>query len=129
MTVAELLQRMSSRELAQWQVYASQEPLGDARADLRAGSICATLVNLQRKPGTRPYTPGDMSLRFRTGARRVASTDKVAAVMRMLRKPTTEQADSTVITATVGPAAPDKPVGTTGAPGRDSGPYSGREGG
>lgn len=50
MTVSELEQRMSSRELIEWQAYAELEPFGDMRADLRMGIQTAALVRVWADP-------------------------------------------------------------------------------
>lgn len=41
--------------------YASLEPFGEERADLRAGIICSVMANLQSDPKKRkkPFTPVD----------------------------------------------------------------------
>lgn len=58
MTVSELEQRMSSRELIEWQAYAELEPFGDMRADLRMGIQTAALVRLWADPKkSRTITP------------------------------------------------------------------------
>jgi hypothetical protein len=64
--VAELKQRMSAQEWAAWQLYDAMEPVGDRRADLRAGSICATLANVHRDEEKKrtPFTPEDFVLQF-----------------------------------------------------------------
>src|SRR5262245_59737592 len=36
---------MSSVEFAEWMAYDAIEPIGEPRADLRAGLICSTIVN------------------------------------------------------------------------------------
>lgn len=54
MTVAELLARVSSRELSEWMAYAQIEPFGEERADLRAGVVAATVANTARDPKKRP---------------------------------------------------------------------------
>lgn len=61
MTVSELLNRISSRELAEWQAYDQIDPIGEARADLRAGIVASTVANVNRDPKkrTRPYKPAD----------------------------------------------------------------------
>lgn len=61
MTVAELGERMSSRELSEWMAYYEVEPFGDERGDLRSGVIAATIANVNRDPKQRkkPYTPLD----------------------------------------------------------------------
>jgi hypothetical protein len=46
MTVDGMLSGMSSIELTEWMAYYELEPFGEERADLRAGSIAAPLLNL-----------------------------------------------------------------------------------
>ena len=45
MTVRELENRISSRELAEWMAYYSIEPFGEQREDYRAGLVAATVAN------------------------------------------------------------------------------------
>jgi|TARA_Y100000034_G_scaffold28640_2_gene34441 hypothetical protein len=59
MTVAELGRRMSSRELAEWRAFDALEPLGEPRADYRAGVIAATIANVHRGKRTRAFEPKD----------------------------------------------------------------------
>ena len=63
MTVAELLERISSRELAEWQAYYMLEPFGEERKDLRAGTISATVANIARGE-QKPFQPSDFMPRF-----------------------------------------------------------------
>lgn len=71
MTVAELLDRISAEELAAWQVFHERiEPIGERRADLRAGVIAATVANAAPAPeGTKreQYRPEDFALQFDQG--------------------------------------------------------------
>lgn len=53
MTVAEMLARMSSVEFSEWIAFNAIEPLGDERADLRAGIITAVLANYISQLGAR----------------------------------------------------------------------------
>jgi len=64
MTVSELLHRISSRELTEWQAYYGVEPFGEDRADLRAGIVASTVANVFRKSGTSPYKAQDFMPRF-----------------------------------------------------------------
>jgi len=64
MPVAEMLVRISSRELSEWAVYYDLEPFGEERADLRAGTVAATMANTSRRKGRRPYKPADFMPRF-----------------------------------------------------------------
>ena len=59
MTVAELLQRVSSRELGEWMAYERIEPFGETRADLRVGMLTSLTANINRKKGATPFTPQD----------------------------------------------------------------------
>lgn len=56
-----MLDRMSSHELTEWMAYASIEPFGEDRADLRAGMISSVIANTNRDPKKRaePYEPID----------------------------------------------------------------------
>ena len=54
----ELLQRLTSRQLAEWKAFAAIEDLGESRADMRAGMICATIANVHRDPKrSEPFDP------------------------------------------------------------------------
>ena len=64
MTVRELLARMDSRELAEWQAYYRLEPFGQERADLRAGIVASTLANIHRDPKRKAFAPEDFMPRF-----------------------------------------------------------------
>lgn len=63
-SVAQLLNTFSAKELREWQIYSLIEPFGEERADLRTGIIASILVNLQRKKGTRAYTASDFMPKF-----------------------------------------------------------------
>lgn len=54
-----LLATLSSRQIAEWMVFFSIEgPIGEERADLRAGIIASTLANVNRGKG-KPFRPTD----------------------------------------------------------------------
>jgi hypothetical protein len=88
MTVEEMLDRMSAREFAAWVVFDRQvEPIGDRRADLRAGGIAATIANVFRdeKKKREPFTPEECALTFRDlDEQRAETTANNAAKMKML---------------------------------------------
>ena len=71
MTVAELLSRVSSRELSEWMVYYEQEPFGEERGDLRAGIVASTVANANRDPKKqkKPFTAQDFMPSFEGGGR------------------------------------------------------------
>ena len=55
------VEEFSSRDVAEWMAYASIEPFGEERADLRAGIIASVIANVNRDPKKRatPFTPQD----------------------------------------------------------------------
>lgn len=59
MTVTELLQRTTSRELTEWMLYERVEPFGERGAYLRAGIVAATIVNAQSGRSGEPAQPDD----------------------------------------------------------------------
>lgn len=66
MTVGELLERVSSRELTEWEAYYGIEPFGQERGDLQAGVVASVMANAWSDPKKRKreYGPGDFVLRF-----------------------------------------------------------------
>ncbi|MEM6560043.1 MAG: hypothetical protein AAF656_00450 [Planctomycetota bacterium] len=62
MTVRELLARTDSRELAEWMAYFDLDPWGEQRADLRAGTIAATVANAHHPRGR--FKPSDFMPKF-----------------------------------------------------------------
>lgn len=59
MTVRELLERIDSRELAEWQAYWTLEPWGEERADQRIAELTVRVANYLRAEGQPPYTLTD----------------------------------------------------------------------
>lgn len=54
-TVEELLDRVSSAELTEWQAFDACEPIGGYRIDYNAAMMCALFANANRKKGTQPF--------------------------------------------------------------------------
>lgn len=62
-----MLARMPYRIYREWQTYATIEPFGDERADLRAGIVASTIANcLARKKGRPAFRPADFMPLFET---------------------------------------------------------------
>lgn len=59
MTVRELLARIDSRELVEWQIYYGLEPWGTETEDYRAAIVASTIANVNRDPKKqrRPLAP------------------------------------------------------------------------
>lgn len=57
--VAELQERVSSHDFAEYWVYFNLEPWGIEREDLRAGIVASTIANANRDPKKKaqPFTP------------------------------------------------------------------------
>jgi hypothetical protein len=64
MTVSDLLTRITSRELTEWQEYAKIEPFGEERADIRAAEICMVIANANRGKDQKALSLNDFLLRF-----------------------------------------------------------------
>lgn len=62
MTVEELGDKMSARELAEWRVYYDLEPFGDCRADYNTGLLASMLANMFRDKGKKVAQPIDFML-------------------------------------------------------------------
>jgi len=59
MTVAEMLSRMSSRELTEWMIFYGMEPFGFEAEYLGHAQTSATLVNINKKKGSKSATAKD----------------------------------------------------------------------
>ncbi len=59
MTVGQLLESISAKELSEWQAYYNLEPFGSPIDDFRAGTVCSATVNLHLKKGKKPFGPAD----------------------------------------------------------------------
>ena len=59
MTVRGMLASMDAAEFVEWMAFQRLEPFGDMQADFRAGQVCATLANLQRKKDAKPFAAAD----------------------------------------------------------------------
>jgi hypothetical protein len=59
-----MLDSMTVHQFRDWRAYYDLEPFGEERADYRAASIVATLVNLNRKRHTPPRPVAEFLLRF-----------------------------------------------------------------
>jgi hypothetical protein len=87
MTVGELLERIDSRELSEWQIYFDMEPFGEERADLRAGIVAATIANVNRdaKRRKKPFRPQDFMPSFGKRVERAEAPEEVPEMRRSRR--------------------------------------------
>jgi len=64
MTVTDLLRRMDSAELTEWMAFYSVEPFGDARGDIQAAIVAATMANCWRGKDKTPYKLSEFLPKF-----------------------------------------------------------------
>lgn len=61
MTVRELLNRIDSRELSEWQAFFQLEPMPEQRADYRSGVVASVIANTNRAKKSKPFEPTDFT--------------------------------------------------------------------
>lgn len=59
MTVAELLSRVSSKELTRWMIFYGLEPFGSDAYYLGTGIVASTVANVNRGKNKKAYKPKD----------------------------------------------------------------------
>lgn len=85
----ELLRRLTARELVEFEELYRMDPWGEERADLRAGIIASTLVNLKRDPKkTKAFRPVDFMPYVDREALEQADRDALAEKLVAHLKPT-----------------------------------------
>lgn len=96
MTLEEIGERMSARELAEWQAYYHIEPFGEERGDLRAAMLGQTVAVLA---GNKDAKLGDFLLKFdpQDKPRRPAMSDDALRNLFMAGTAAFEAAGGTVI--------------------------------
>jgi len=55
---------MGAGELSEWMAYDAIEPIGPERGDLQAAVVAATIANIHRKKGKKPFKLSDFTLKF-----------------------------------------------------------------
>ena len=86
MTVAELLSRISSAELTEWMAFSMLEPIGHERGDLQAAVVAATMANINRKKGKKPFKPADFMPKFNGAEQAQDDTERAVEMSKMFRK-------------------------------------------
>ncbi len=74
-----MLREMTLAQFYEWRAYDDLEPFDETRADLRAASIVAAILNVNRRKGSRPVSLQDCMLRFGGAAGPRAAVDPKAA--------------------------------------------------
>jgi|FLOH01.1.fsa_nt_gi hypothetical protein len=65
MTVAELLARISSKELSEWMVFSQVEPFGADAGYLGHAITASTIANANRQKGHKPYEVEEFMPKFK----------------------------------------------------------------
>ena len=86
MTVGELLQRMSSRELSEWMAFFTLEPWGTEVEDWRFAMVASTIRNVFRGPKDRPSQPKDFMPQRGPIAREEQTVEEQEAILRMFER-------------------------------------------
>ena len=63
-TVQELENTLSGRELTEWMIYDSINPIGEIRGDIRNACLMALLANINRDPKYPPFKADDFLISF-----------------------------------------------------------------
>lgn len=85
MTVAELLARVSSKELTRWMIFGEIEPFGSDAAYLGHAITASTIANVNRGKGKKAYNAEDFMPKFRKKKQSTEDmVDFVAAMNTML---------------------------------------------
>ena len=87
MTVRQLLDRIDSKELAEWIAYNNIEPFGPERADLRAAMVCTTAANCARtSKKQKAFKISDFMPKFGSPEPRPQSMVQLKAILKGLCK-------------------------------------------
>lgn len=78
--MAELLERISSRELMEWVAFSQLEPFGAEAGWLGSAIVASTVANAQRKKGAKPYKADDFMPRFEKKEQTVDEMLQLAAM-------------------------------------------------
>ncbi len=81
MTVAELLQRISGKELREWMAFNTLEPFGGDAPYIGHGITASTIANVNRKKGAKPYKVSDFVPKFE---KQEQSVDQMLQMAEML---------------------------------------------
>ena len=65
MTVAEMLERMSSVELTRWMIFYKRQPFGGDTQYLGHAITASTIANVNREKGKKAYKPEDFMPKFK----------------------------------------------------------------
>ncbi len=82
MTVAELLARISSKELTEWMVFYNMEPFGGDTQYLGHAITASTIANVNRKKGQKAYDAEDFIPKFKKEKKQ--SMDEMVGLAQMM---------------------------------------------
>jgi hypothetical protein len=82
MTVGELLNRMTAKELGEWMSYYKLNPFGERRADVRQAITSCVIANANRGKNQAPFTVEQFMPKF--GPPEPMSSDEIKNVLKGL---------------------------------------------
>lgn len=86
MTVSELLERTTSRELAEWQAFEQIEgPLGGLRGDVHAAMVCSAIYNANRGKNSHERKPAEFLPKWDKPAREQQSPEQMLAAVQSMQ--------------------------------------------
>lgn len=85
-SVEELGQRLSAHEFGHWWALYLQEPWGEARADLAAGQVAATVANVHRGKDAPAFKALDFAPYLQSRNREPAAPASPRAFLKTLKK-------------------------------------------
>lgn len=84
---SEMLERMSAREFTEWMMLEQIEPFGDRRGDVQAGTVAATIANVNRAKKTdKIFTPFDFMINWEPEPERQQTPQQQLDTMYLLQK-------------------------------------------
>ncbi len=86
MPVSELLTRISSRELTEWEAFFLMQPFGHDRWDLGFAIVAQTIANVNRRRNHKRYQPKDFMPRWGTKGKLVQSEAEQLEIVEALNR-------------------------------------------
>jgi len=75
---------MSSAELTEWMVFSKMEPFGSEVDLLGHAIVAATIANVNRQKGTKPYNPSDFMPKFSGETRKEQTVEEQVQIAAMM---------------------------------------------
>ena len=80
MTLAQLLNNISSKELSEWIAFSNIEPFGEFRADIRAAMIACVMANSWRGSNQPAFKISDFMITFNN--KKEQTVDEIKSILK-----------------------------------------------